>query len=537
MRSTVLHQRCLCQSISSPWTRATAVRKLVSQNSTIATLTPKEAVRGLSTTPRTVLHDNHQHSIHPFVSQKTKNQNKKKNVVLPNGKSLSSVAVNWDDDENYYDNGNNDINSPTGDIDFLENGEEQLQHPPSSYDYGQHSPGEKHCDTCTCSSTSHSNSKHDNKAISPSSSSSSASHQSQSPIPIITTTTPYKCGMHEHNNNNNNNNNSYTELPPPLPEPLYTFHKRVLPPSCTALGASPQGRRRLLEALSNNTAESYWALSEHFTNQSDPAFCGVTTLLVVLNAMCVDPHVRWRHGWRWYGDEELLLDRCCIPPEKIRRARITIEEFANLAKCQGLKVTLRRPTTVQISNKSTNNDNATNGEVCQDDLQQFRNDILRMVQSPPLSTENDTNENCQGGYQQGSQGILVVSFARSSLGQTGEGYFSPIAAYQEDTDSVLVMDVARFKYAPYWVAVKDLYNAMQPLDGITNRPRGWFLLYPPSISPNIHGGPHKSDEHQRPANIVRQVGEGDMCPIGKIKIDYCRVNGNRTKKIEKQYSR
>ena len=37
-----------------------------------------------------------------------------------------------------------------------------------------------------------------------------------------------------------------------------------------------------------------------------------------------------------------------------------------------------------------------------------------------------------------------------ALLQTGDGHFSPVAGYHAGTDSVLVLDVARFKYPPYW---------------------------------------------------------------------------------------
>lgn len=39
----------------------------------------------------------------------------------------------------------------------------------------------------------------------------------------------------------------------------------------------------------------------------------------------------------------------------------------------------------------------------------------------------------------------VVSFHRKTLGQTGEGHFSPLGGYSRRHNAVLVMDVARFK--------------------------------------------------------------------------------------------
>jgi len=145
---------------------------------------------------------------------------------------------------------------------------------------------------------------------------------------------------------------------------------------------------------------------------------------------------------------------------------------------------------------------------------------------------------------------MVVSFSRQYLGQTGDGHFSPVAAYHEPTDQCLVLDVARFKYAPYWVPVKDLYESTRPIDSMTNKSRGWFLLYPPPATTNANNGSmtkfplssndgagyrgaKATDERMRPADLVPSVGDGPICPVGDIKVTYCSV---RVKKLDKDSS-
>ena len=56
----------------------------------------------------------------------------------------------------------------------------------------------------------------------------------------------FACGNSQHEN-------EYASLPPPLPEPSYSVHKRVLPSSLTAL-SSPKGRQYLLDTFMENTA-------------------------------------------------------------------------------------------------------------------------------------------------------------------------------------------------------------------------------------------------------------------------------------------
>jgi glutathione gamma-glutamylcysteinyltransferase len=307
-------------------------------------------------------------------------------------------------------------------------------------------------------------------------------------------------------------------LPSPLPKPEYSFKRRILPPNLISFN-STEGKSRLLHALQTKNAEAYIPLSQQFVNQMDPAFCGISTLIVVLNALAIDPNVRWRGGWRWYGDERMLLDRCCLEEERVRREGISIEQYCGLARCQGAVPTLKR---------SMDDGNMFS-------LEEFRQDIINAVCMPPLTdwddsvdleTKTDDNVcNNGGGY------FLVTSFARSSLGQTGDGHFSPIAAYHPPTDSCLVLDVARFKYSPFWVPVKELYDAMIPVDTVTGKSRGWILMYPPPAAKasddmsKIKLKKTEELEGKRPSSCVLLAGTGGfICPVEKIKVEYCSVS-------------
>lgn len=312
----------------------------------------------------------------------------------------------------------------------------------------------------------------------------------------------FPCGSNHHED-------ELDDLPPPLEEPKYSVHKRVLPADLTAF-SSQQGKRYLMEAFADGTAESYWKLTEHFVNQSDPAFCGVTTLLMCLNALCIDPNIRWRGGWRFYGSEDVLLNRCCFSAERIRRKGIVLEDFARLGRCHGLTIDLKRPpfedkrdATSLDNHKSCVNGSEGDASFSLDD---FRRDIRWIL----------------SGSEAKHPPLLVVSFSRQALGQTGDGHFSPIAAYHEETDRVLVLDVARFKYAPYWVGVEDLFRSMRDPDSDTGKPRGWFLLSPPKNHECMHDD--HGQENRRPIETVPKMGESELCPISNIKVHFCKAN-------------
>lgn len=65
--------------------------------------------------------------------------------------------------------------------------------------------------------------------------------------------------------------------------------------------------------------------------------------------------------------------------------------------------------------------------------------------------------------------FVATGFDRKILGQEGSGHFSLIAAYDEESDSVLVLDAALQKYQWFWTPLKTLVAAMNTKDGESYR--------------------------------------------------------------------
>ncbi len=67
-----------------------------------------------------------------------------------------------------------------------------------------------------------------------------------------------------------------------------SFYRRPLPEGLVPF-SSAEGKQLFREALSAGTMEGYFVLSEQFHTQADPAYCGLGSLVVALNALGVDP--------------------------------------------------------------------------------------------------------------------------------------------------------------------------------------------------------------------------------------------------------
>ncbi|MDO9708401.1 phytochelatin synthase family protein [Paracraurococcus lichenis] len=81
--------------------------------------------------------------------------------------------------------------------------------------------------------------------------------------------------------------------------------------------------------------------------------------------------------------------------------------------------------------------------------------------------------------QADSRQRVIANYSRRAIGQEGEGHFSPIGAFDAASDSVLILDVARYKYPPVWVPVPELLQAMQTVDTDAGKARGLLLLTVP----------------------------------------------------------
>ena len=76
------------------------------------------------------------------------------------------------------------------------------------------------------------------------------------------------------------------------------------------------------------------------------------------------------------------------------------------------------------------------------------------------------------------QHYVLVNFSRATLSDdnSGGGHFSPLAAYNDKADDLLLMDVARYKYPPFWVDADLLWQAMATTDTTSGRHRGFIVV-------------------------------------------------------------
>ena len=97
---------------------------------------------------------------------------------------------------------------------------------------------------------------------------------------------------------------------------------------------------------------------------------------------------------------------------------------------------------------------------------------LRVV-GKKLSQEEIKKELLDNLKRQGD--YVIVNYKRSAMGQKGPGHISPLGAYDQITDSFLIMDVNSSRYDWVWIKSEILIKAMRTFDMVENR--GYLLVW------------------------------------------------------------
>jgi hypothetical protein len=216
-----------------------------------------------------------------------------------------------------------------------------------------------------------------------------------------------------------------------------------LPPQLIALD-SAEGQALLFNATAR---AAYFPLAAQFTTQRSTAFCGVASAVMVLNAMPIAAPVAPEYApFRAFTQDNVFGPQSPVTAEHVAKGGLTLEHLEALLRANGADV------------DSWHTNDPSPGTL----------DLFRARASASLSTP---------GHH------VLVDFDRSELGQDLGAHWSPLAAYDAKSDRFLVLDVARFRYPPYWATAADLFRAMSTFDRDAGQQRGYLLISPHAGAP------------------------------------------------------
>jgi hypothetical protein len=200
---------------------------------------------------------------------------------------------------------------------------------------------------------------------------------------------------------------------------------------------SEQGERLLLES---DALEAYVPLSVNFLTQKTQAFCGVASIVMVLNALQVPaPTTPEYEPYRTFTQDNFLDQRteAVLPREVLLKQGMILDEIGRLLALHPVEAEVRHAADSSL-------------------------DAFRSSAREHLGREDRA---------------VIVNYLRKAIGQERGGHISPLGAYDAETDRFLILDVSRYKYPPVWVGAADLFKAMNTTDKDNqDKTRGYVLI-------------------------------------------------------------
>ncbi|MBI1174096.1 MAG: glutathione gamma-glutamylcysteinyltransferase [Sideroxydans sp.] len=183
----------------------------------------------------------------------------------------------------------------------------------------------------------------------------------------------------------------------------------------------------------------YWQLAPVFTAQRTQSYCAVASAVTVLNAMPIERPVDPTYAPYAYFTQRNFFTPAVsriIDAQTVLAQGMTREEMARTLAAHGVKTS----------------------SIPGDRLDEAS---LRTLLQKALGDDGQ---------------FVLANYLRQSLGQVGGGHWSVLAAYDAQSDRVLILDVAKYKYAPAWVTISALHQAIATLDTTSHQSRGLVIV-------------------------------------------------------------
>ncbi|HAJ61795.1 MAG TPA: glutathione gamma-glutamylcysteinyltransferase [Cyanobacteria bacterium UBA8543] len=201
---------------------------------------------------------------------------------------------------------------------------------------------------------------------------------------------------------------------------------------------SSEGEKLLMDS---KAIQDYFPLSIQFITQKNQAYCGVASSVMVLNALSIPaPEAPEYKPYRLFTQDNFFNTQTqkVVAPEVVSRKGMTLDQLGKLLESYPVKAEVHHS--------------------ADSSLEEFRTLVVKNLQEP-------------GNF-------VLINYLRKAIGQETGGHISPVAAYNQQTDRFLILDVSRYKYPPVWVKAEELWKAMATLDSDSGKTRGFVLVSP-----------------------------------------------------------
>lgn len=244
----------------------------------------------------------------------------------------------------------------------------------------------------------------------------------------------------------------------------YGYNKFVPSPYSGSIAVTTFDSTAGIEIFTNSQyKKAFFILAPHYSPQMDIASCGIASSVILLNTVYSNigktPPISKKGSWYVPEDNTLyglfqwtesnfynskishVLDREVVEGDKklnnLYTLGVTLDQLTNVLNLQGLYAKAFHAT-----DRENNSINA------------FR-ELVKQITANPTQ-------------------YMLVNYNLNVYSTESGGHYSPVAAYDAGSDTVLILDTWAASNVWIWVKLVDLYKSMNTLDGLTYR--GYILV-------------------------------------------------------------
>lgn len=244
----------------------------------------------------------------------------------------------------------------------------------------------------------------------------------------------------------------------------YGYAKFTISPYSGTMAVTAYNSESGIMRLTNSQYKTaFYSLSTHYSPQSNILSCGIASAVIMLNTVyasigktpplsktgswyipednAIDGNFTWTEdnffndNVKGYLNKEVIYGREKVNGQYV--VGVSLDQLTTALNLQGL--------TAEKINVKTSTDA---------DITAFRVLLKQLLANPSK--------------------YIIVNYNLNVMSALNGGHFSPLAAYDEGSDSVLILDTWN-AFAPWtWVKVYDLYKSMNTTDG--DNYRGYILV-------------------------------------------------------------
>ena len=233
-------------------------------------------------------------------------------------------------------------------------------------------------------------------------------------------------------------------------------------PPVAVYWASPDGRERLMRSEYNN---DFFELSSNFQPQLNTLYCGIASSVIVLNSLRLP---------KGTAPSQTVFE--VITPKEMGGETLTYPSYSQLTLL-GIKTDkIKQRDVIELKSKNTKGeyDPGLNLEQLKGVLETYGVNVTIHHVKTFKDEHVDIFRSTVKKVLRDKDHYIMVNIDGQVYGAATEGHISPLAAYDEISDSVLVLDVAGYLNPWHWVPLKDLYAAMNTKDG--DEYRGYLVV-------------------------------------------------------------